>query len=179
MSLQDRIINGVMAFGYLIGSVFIILIALGWTTPLLYLENYLLYTTSHWLMGITGAILFGVAFTVFLSNFRSKPVKFTVIHETTLGAINITLPALENLVLKSAHQIQGIKEVKPLLKIVPGQGLAILLKVQVAPDINIPSVTESLQKAVKEYLLKTAGINVEAIRISVNRISWDGKSRVE
>lgn len=174
----DKIIMGIMSFGYLIISVFLVIVALGWTSPVYTLENYLLLISNRWLMGLTGTLLFIVSLTLFLGSFRSKPARVTAIHETSLGIIKITIPALEHLVLKSAQSVQGVKDVKPLLKR-NEQGLSIELKVQIMPDVNIPSITESLQKTVREYLLKTTGTNVQDIRILVNRISWDNKTRVE
>jgi uncharacterized alkaline shock family protein YloU len=174
----DRIIIGIMSFGYLIISVFLVIVALGWTSPVYTLENYLLLISNRWLMGLTGMVLFIVSLTLFLGSFRIKPAKVAAIHETTLGTIKITITALEHLVLKSAQGVQGIREVKPLLKR-NQNGLSIELKVQMMPDVDIPSITENLQKTVREYLLKTTGTTVQDIRILVNRISWDNKTRVE
>lgn len=174
----DKIIIGIMSFGYLIISVFLVIAALGWTSPVYSLQNYLLLAANRWLMGLTGTVMFIVSLTLFLGSFRSKPARVTVIHETSLGKIKITIPALEHLVLKSAQSVQGVREVKPLLKR-DENGVSIELKVQIMPDINIPGITENLQRTVREYLLKTTGTNVKDIKILVNRISWDNKTRVE
>ena len=159
-------------------SVLLVMISLGWTGPWFYLENYLLYAASRWLLGLTGTIVFIVSFTLFIGSIRAKPVKTALIHETALGQVNITIPALEHLVVKAARSVQGVREVKPLLKRTDG-GLAVQLKVQVQPDISIPVLTEELQTKVKEYLMKTVGITVQNIRVSVCKINWETKSRVE
>jgi len=178
MHTLDKFIIGILSTGYMVASVFLVMISLGWTSPLTYAENYLLYTTSRWLLGLTGVVVFIVSLTLFLGSFRTKPVKVTAIHETSLGQIKITLPALEHLVVKAARSIQGIRDVKPLLKTM-ADGLSVQLKVQVLPDIGIPNITEEMQKTVKEYLLKTAGITVHEIKIVVNKITWETKSRVD
>lgn len=174
----DRLIIGVMSIGYLLFSLLMILAALGWTTPVYWVENALLYSANRWVLGIVGAIFFVAFLTLFISSFRVKPSKVSAVHETSLGAIRITLPALENLVLKSAQSVHGVRDVKPLLTNL-ADGLAVSLKVQVAPDINIPKVVEELQKTVKDYLAKTAGTTVKEIHVSVTKISWETKSRVE
>jgi len=174
----DRLLIGVMSLGYLFFSVVMILTALGWTSPVYWLERTLLYTTNRWVVGILGTIFLIAFLTLFISSFRVKASKVSAVHETSLGAIRITLPALENLVLKSAQSVHGVRDVKPLLTNLP-DGLAISLKVQVAPDINIPKVIEELQKTVKDYLSKTAGITVQEIHVAVTKISWETKSRVE
>ena len=174
----DKVGQGIMALGYVSAAVVLIFVALGWTSPLLYGVNYLMKSINNWVLGITGTIIFAVSLTILISSFRSKPDKMTPIHETALGKVHITIPALEHLIIKSAKSVQGIRDVKPYLK-GTAEGLDVQLKIQVAPDINIPHVTESLQKTVKEYVLKTAGLSIGEIKILVNRISYDMKNRVE
>lgn len=174
----DKIIIGVMSLGYLIASVFLVLLSLGWTSPLAFLQNYLLVVTNRWVLGMTGTVLFIVSFTLFISSFRTKPVKVTVIHETSLGNIKITLPALENLVVKASKSVQGIREVKTMIRSLT-EGIAVQLRIQVLPDVNIPQITEELQRKVKEYLARTTGVNVQEIKVVVNKINWETKSRVE
>lgn len=174
----DRTYIGIMSLGYLIAASILVAISLGWTTPLFFIEEYLLKDTNRWIVGLSGTVIFVVALTLFWSSFRTKPVKQAFIHETSLGLIKITIPALENLVLKSAKSVQGIRDVKPLLKVAQ-DGVVVHLRVQILPDVNIPNVTEVLQKTIKEYVQKTAGINIQEIKILINRVSWETKSRVE
>ena len=174
----DRMVQGIMSLGYVIASVILVFVALGWTSPLLYASNYLITSINNWILGITGTIIFAVTLTILISSFRSIPDKMTAIHETALGKVHITIPALEHLVIKAAKSVQGIREVKPFLR-GTAEGLDVELRIQVSPDINIPHVTESLQKNVKEYVLKTAGLSISEIKVFVNKISYDIKNRVE
>ena len=178
MQNLDKLLIGIMALGYMIAAVFLVMISLGWTGPWNYIENYLLYTSNRWLLGLVGTVVFIAALTLFFGSVRTKPVRTAVIHETSLGLVNITIPALEHLVVKAARSVQGIREVKPLLKRTEG-GLAVQLKVQVQPYIGIPGLTEELQTKVKEYLIKTVGITVNSIKVSVYKINWEAKNRVE
>ncbi len=174
----DRLVQALMSAGYVIASIILVIVALGWTNPLLYIVNYLTNTINDWILGITGAILFAFSLTICISSFRMNPDKITPIHETALGKIHITASALEHLIIKSAKSVQGVREVKPILR-GTAEGLEVHLKIQILPDINIPYVTESLQKNVKEYVLKTAGLSISEIKVFVNKISYDIKSRVE
>lgn len=176
--IWDRILIGIMSLGYLITSIFLFGVAIGWTSPLALIQNYLLNMINNWLLGASGLILFFLSLTLFLSVFRTKPVKDAIVHETSLGIIRLTLPALENLVIKSAKSVYGIREVKTQIK-AQLDSVSIHLKVQVLPDLNIPQITEELQKKVKEYLVKTTGINVDNVKVTVNKITWEAKSRVE
>ncbi|PKM85958.1 MAG: hypothetical protein CVU87_13660 [Firmicutes bacterium HGW-Firmicutes-12] len=164
----DRLLIGIMSFGYLIAAIFLVGLAFGWMTPLETVRYYLLQSTNSWIMGITGIILFLLSFALFIG----------VVHETPLGSIKITLAALDNLVIKAARSVQGIREVKAYIKAQQNY-VSIQLTVQVQPDLNIPQMTEELQKKVKEYLTKTTGINVHDVRVIVNRITWEVKNRVE
>ncbi len=173
----DRMFIGIMSLGYLIISVVLVLAALGWTTPVTYVENYL-YRTNPWVLGLTGGFVFIASLTLFLSSFKKKPVMQTAIHETNLGQIRITLPALEHLVLKAAKSVHGIRDIKPFINNT-ATGLSIQLKVQVLPDVNIPNITADLQKTIRDYMQKTAGTTVQEVRVLVNKVSWENKARVE
>lgn len=175
----DRIIIGILSFGYLVAAAVMVVTAFGWTTPLEVLLYYLLQATNHWLLGITGAFFFIVFLSLFISVFRAKPVRDTIVHETSLGSIKVTLPALENLVVKAARSVPGVREVKTHIKTSSDNAVSIQLKVQVQPDLNIPQMTEDLQIKVQEYMTKTTGINVHNVKVTVSKISWEAKSRVE
>lgn len=175
---MDRFLIGLMSLGYLIASLFLLGIAVGWTSPFILIQNYLFNLTNSWLLGVTGVILIVVFLTLFINVFRSRPVKDAIVHETPLGIVRLTLPALENLVIKSAKSVYGIREVKTQIK-TQLDSVSIQLKVQVLPDLNIPQITEELQKKVKEYLVKTTGITVDSVKVTVNKITWEAKSRVE
>lgn len=173
----DRLLIGIMSLGYLVASCFLIVMAFNWADPLLYVERYL-DNTEGWVLGFVGVLAFISALALFVSSVCTKEVKKAALHETNLGQIKITVPALEHLVTKSAKTVLGVRDVKPLLKTDPG-GLSIQLKAHVTPDVSIPNVTADLQKTVKDYMLKTAGITVNEIIVLVNKVSWDTKSRVE
>ncbi|MDD2400699.1 MAG: alkaline shock response membrane anchor protein AmaP [Clostridia bacterium] len=175
----DRFIIGILSLGYVFASVLLTVIALGWPGSIDFIQDYFVNVNNRWILGLTSTFLFIVTFTLFLSSFKAKPAKMAVIKETKLGKVNITLSALEQLILKASKSIQGVRDVKPIIKTVAG-GISILVKIQVIPDINISKLTEELQETIKEYLLNTSGTSAEEIKIQVTRISWDTKvSRVE
>jgi len=167
-----------MSLIYLVISVFIIIVALGWTGPVQWLETLLLADPNRWILGVVGAVMFVVSLTLFVTSLRTKPSKIESVHENSLGLIRITLPALENLVLTAAQSVPGVRDVKPLIK-TRANGLIIYLKVQVSTDLVIPAVSEELQKKVKEYVAKMTGTTVHEIHVSVTKISWETRSRVE
>lgn len=174
----DKILMGILSLGYLAFSVILFMTAFGWTTPILNMHDYLLNPSTKWLVGSTGILVFIISSSIAIRSFRSKQDRVSAVHNTSLGQIKISLPALENLILRCAKNVEGIRDIKPILQNNKGN-LLIKLSTQVAPDVKIPEVSEELQKVVKDYLKRTAGINVQEIKVLVNKVSWDTKSRVE
>ncbi|MGI6587794.1 MAG: alkaline shock response membrane anchor protein AmaP [Peptococcia bacterium] len=178
-SFKVRFITGLLSLGYIFVSILFICIALGWFALIDYLDFFLIDLNNRWILGLVSFFIFILTFTLFLSCFKIKSDKLTTIHQTALGQIDITLSALELLVLKAAKKIPGIQEVKPILKLTENN-ISVLLKVQVNPDVNIPQITAELQHAVKDYLLQTSGTSLQKIEIQVTQINMDTKtSRVE
>lgn len=103
--------------------------------------------------------------------------RHAVVQEGSLGKVRIALAAIESLVEKVALDQRGIKEARAGVEGVP-QGIGIRIKVVVAPDVNIPQVSEALQNAVRDKVLEVTGIEARDIRISVVNIAAQ-KLRVE
>lgn len=100
-----------------------------------------------------------------------------VVHEGTLGQIRIALSAVEALVEKVVSQNSGVREVKARVVAVP-QGIGINVRATVTPDIQIPEISEIMQRQVKEKVLEVTGISVHNVRILVENITAH-KPRVE
>ncbi|MTI79969.1 MAG: alkaline shock response membrane anchor protein AmaP [Firmicutes bacterium] len=123
------------------------------------------------------AVLVAVGLWLFYASTRRSKEQRAVVQEFTLGQLRITLPAIEELVKKEALKIDGVREVIP--KIAPTSGgVSIEIKTTVAPDINIPEISQQMQRNVKEYILEVTGISVQNVKIMVERISIN-RSRVE
>lgn len=179
----NRLIIGILSLGYVLLSIFFLtMLIFGWPVPFGSLQYYLSDISTRWILGLIMTALFFIAMFFLLKSFGSRPVKFSVLHETDLGLVNITLSALEQLVLKGSSNVSGVREVKPSLKLT-ADGISLLLKVQVIPDIHIPQVTSDLQKTVKDYLMRTTGTSLNEIKVQVTKITTDIRtpkiSRVE
>lgn len=153
-------------------------LALGWTTPINYLENFLTGTNERWVLGILGIVSVIAGFFLLRNSFKGKPPSQTEVSSTSLGKIKITINALEHMATKVAKQVTGVKEVKPIIKCTPS-GIAVFIQVNLAPDIQIPETTALIQNKVKEYFGQVTGIEVEEVRILVSKLSTESKSRVE
>lgn len=179
----NRFIIGILLLGYILLSLCLFLMFIfSWPIPYAYIEWYFSDPFVKWGYGVLLIAVFLLSCICFVRNIGKRPVKFSVLHETDFGQISITMSALEQLVLKGASSVSGVREVKPSLRLT-AEGIALLLKVQVIPDVHIPQVTSDLQNTVKDYLLRTSGTSLQEIDVQVVKISSDIKtpkiSRVE
>lgn len=152
---------------------------LGWEAPIRLVQQGL--SSSEFQSG--GLLLSGflalAGIKILTIGLHRKSVAHTIIKDTPMGQINISTEAVENLVLKTAQQFSGIKEVRPRI-ITEKQGIAVIIKVVVTSDVNIPELLDQLQLKVKEYLAEVGGIQVNRVKILVTSISGTSlRSRVE
>lgn len=178
MKKIDRTMVIFMALSWTILAIFMIILALGWDYPLIYLHSQLQDVNNRWMFGLTGCLILIIGLVYFMTSVRVKPTTNTIISNSKLGIVSITLPALENLASKVTKMQNGIRDVKPEIKPTPN-GIATHISITVTPDTNIPDITLKVQEAIKDSFKKTAGIDVEEVRVLVNKISYDTKTRVE
>ena len=96
----------------------------------------------------------------------------TILQQGPLGEVRICFKALENLVLKAAREIKGVRETKTRL-VATDNGLVVFLRAVTYPDQNIPQVTAELQAAVKEYVESTTGTGVSEIKVMIENVVTD------
>lgn len=153
-------------------------VSLGWTIPLELLNESFNTVNNRWIIGVSSVVIFIFTVNFILSHIISRSVTHTKVHSNDFGEINITIPAVESLVKKAAHQIIGVREVKPFIKCTP-KGIAVFMKAMIQPGTVIPESTQELQATVKKYLEQTAGLEVVETKVLVTNISQDGKGRVD
>jgi uncharacterized alkaline shock family protein YloU len=169
-----------LVFHLIIGliSLITLLMALGWTTPLQYLNTVFNAFNTRLIIGAISSLFLIGALYLIVSAFLRDPVFDVKIANNETGEISITIPAVEALVKKAAFQIKGVKEVKPITKYTEA-GIALYLKVSMLPGTMIPQSAEELQAAVKEYLELVAGLSVAEIKVLITHVSQESKSRVD
>lgn len=179
MSFFDRFLLTLYSLIITILLITIIPVLTGWwTNPLQVLlraphqvDSSIILWTSLTLLIVMGLRLFYASVRRHVSHPKA------VVHELKLGQLHITLTAIEGLAKKAAYQIDGIKEVQP--QIAPSsEGIDMVLKVTVTPDINIPEVSEQVQYKVKDYILEVTGITVQNVKVLVEKI-YTNRPRVE
>lgn len=148
-----------------------------WQQPLYFLwQSPYGYELQIYLSIFVAVLLFVGLRLLWVSLSRRQTGK-AVVHDYMLGQVRISILTIENLVKKTVHQIQGVKEVKPRV-VQTSRGMALHIRAIVAPDISIPEVSREIQQRVQEYLSQTTGITVNDIKVIVDNIS-NTRPRVE
>lgn len=158
-------------------SLVLVLVSLGWTTPLDVLNMLYNDTRARIIFGVTGGFVLILGLYIFLISLFKQPTNNTVVENTSLGEINISLRAVENILQQAALSIRGVRDVKPFIR-TNDKGVYIYLKAIIGPDVNIPQASKELQEKSKEVLENSAGIKVLEVRVNVVDINQDTRVRV-
>ena len=153
--------------------------SIGWTGPVnLFLEK--LGQDDFSIAVATVSLLIGVWSLYLIRTYsRKKPVdKLALLNRTDFGQVHFTFEAIDDFIGKAAMSIKGVHEIKSNIKSLP-EGLALLLKVTINPDVNVPAVTEEIQKKVTEYIENFTGIKVLEVEVVIEKIRQKVKSRVD
>lgn len=151
-------------------------VMLGWPSPIFLLRD-LFYPGRPEVFWPLMALLILAGGRLFWISLRKSRGRHVVLADGALGQIRVSLQAVESLVEKVVSQISGVREVKPRIILVP-QGVGILIRASVTPDVNVPEVSVEIQNQVKERVFEVTGITVNTIKVSIENISAQ-KPRVE
>ncbi|SFP91247.1 alkaline shock response membrane anchor protein AmaP [Caldicoprobacter faecalis] len=102
----------------------------------------------------------------------------TLIKNTELGMIRVSINTLDTLVQKAVRGFGEVKDVRSLVVAEP-DGVRVRLNMQLMPDVNIPEISQAIQKKVKEYVESTAGIIVKEVYVYIDNLAALQRSRVE
>lgn len=158
-------------------SLITVFMAFGWTGPLDYLNWYFNSLSNRWVVGICAVAAFIAGLVILFYQISARPPVGTHILGTEQGEVSISLTALETMVKKAAFQIHGVREVKPLIKIIPA-GVAVLIKTALVPGTVVPEAAQEIQTGVKTFLEKMAGLNVVEVKVLVTEVAQENKGRL-
>lgn len=119
---------------------------------------------------VVSGILFAfavVSIAIAIASIRIGKKKAAVNKKTEIGNILITLSTLESMALSSISKVAGIAGARVLV-LKKGDAVAVSVKLQVLPDISIPTVSEKLQNLIKANIEDNTGFKVDNVRIVFN-----------
>ena len=175
--------NNLIFVLFLVVTVFISGIFLALSLRLFSLEslffkaNYLVYSNlfNQIILGLIGGLLFFLAVYLFWQKARIDKRNLSVVQKTCFGEIKISTGTIKRLALKVVKGMGEIAETRPEVNILKSGGINIDLHLSVKQDVNIPELSEKIQRKLKEYLLETSGIETKEIKIHIDKIFYEDK----
>jgi len=101
-------------------------------------------------------------------------------QRTDYGDIRISLETVENLALKSAGRVLGVKDLKARVSVTDA-GLHLMIRAAVDGESSIPELSEEMQRLVKGHVEEITGIPVANVSVFIANViqAHTFKSRVE
>lgn len=130
---------------------------------------------------VVASILFILSVRFFYVSLRRERTSLHSIDQRTeIGDIRISMETVENIALKAAARVRGMKDLKARIK-VNEAGLDITIRAVVDGETSIPAMTEEVQRNVRDYVHEITGIPVSNVSVYVANViqTQTFKSRVE
>lgn len=140
-------------------------------------SNYGVFITAI----IVLVVLFLLSLRFFYISIRKDRNRTPSIDQRTeFGDIQISIETIENLCLKAASRVRGVRDLKSRIK-VDQAGIDIEIRAVVDGEYSIPTLSSDIQKQVHDYLQETTGIPVANVAVFIANVAQSPsfKSRVE
>ncbi|HHV16085.1 MAG TPA: alkaline shock response membrane anchor protein AmaP [Gelria sp.] len=155
----------------IIVSGLLIAAAVGRPEPLTYIEIALSTTQNRIITGVVGILLLILGIYVFISTIKlESKVKSVEVDRTLVGEVSITIPAINVIIMKAVKKVEGIKDVKPVVKSRP-DGLEVYLHMMINPDVSVPELSKNVQDVVRKHLEDIGGLKVAVVKVLVDDLS--------
>ncbi|OWZ84022.1 alkaline shock response membrane anchor protein AmaP [Natranaerobius trueperi] len=173
MHVFDRVIFFITSFLLLILSVILVSFAIPIHPIMDEVRTSMEFYAESLELGIVGLIILLIALRSIWGASRVEKNEEVVNQNTEIGEVKISLKTIESMVLRVAkNEVKGMKEVKSRIK-VSENGLIIYLKGKVQADVEIPQVSEELQKIAKDHVESKAGVNISEVKVYIENIASD------
>lgn len=116
----------------------------------------------------------------YISLRRDRASLPSVDQRTEYGDIQISMETIENLSLKAAGKVKGIRDLKSRIR-VSQAGLEIMIRAVVDGEHSLPLLTTEVQRGVHDFVQETTGIPVADVSVYIANLTQSPsfKSRVE
>jgi energy-coupling factor transporter transmembrane protein EcfT len=175
--------NNLIFVLFLVVVIFISGIFLALSLRLFSLESFF-FKTNYWIysnlfnqiaLGLVGVLLIFLAIYLIWQKAQIDKGNLSVVQKTPFGEIKISIGSIKRLALKVVRGMTEITETRPEVNILKFGGINIDLHLSVKQDVNIPELSEKVQRKLKEYLLETSGIETKEIKIYIDKIFYEDK----
>lgn len=173
MSVFHRLSLFVLTILFLFVTFIMGIYAFGWL-PENYLPYLIQYTFDKPEFALLATALFLLGIWLLQSFLTSQDEGQTIVQENEMGVVRISTTAVKGMVQQVALDQIGVCDAKPLFR-TKGKDLDIALKLIVAEDAHIPTLSQTLSESVKERLQKMAGLNVRQVVVTVMDVEENKK----
>lgn len=118
------------------------------------------------ILGVTGVLLIFISMLVVQITMGKIQREKTIAFENPDGQVTISLTAIEDFIKRALKQLPEVKELRPSVR-ANKKGIAIINRVILFSDVNIPETTEKIQNIVKARVQDMLGVE-EPITIKVH-----------
>ncbi|MDL2280864.1 alkaline shock response membrane anchor protein AmaP, partial [Selenomonadales bacterium OttesenSCG-928-I06] len=179
MKIFDRVINliSILLLGFV--SVGAILISLRFF-PLDKLWTSLNEMPGNWKVLVAGVVFLILTLKLLFSGVYKNREKVILVRYNDLGDVNVSLKAIENLIMRETEMIHGVKSVKVAVFKHRTEGQDVIsakLKVIVDSKVVIPDITNEIQNNILDTVKNLIGIELFGIKVSVENISTNIRSK--
>jgi len=109
---------------------------------------------------ITGVVLLLLMIYYVIGNVQASRRERTVVLQTPMGEVLVSLPAIEDFARVLKGKIEGLRDIKGRV-IYTRRGLKVSARVTVLAEYSIADVTQKTQDAIRNYIQHTLGIEQE------------------
>ena len=169
MKLTERFFIALISFILILISVLLFILAL----PLVSLEFFktsLETTYGNLWLTVPSAVLLPIALYVLFKGLQSSPKQKVVSLKVSMGEINISISAVENMVYNVMTKWEDIKANRIKIKR-HQEGIAVTVNITGPSEKVIPELVEELQRSIKEHLEVMTGISVVGVSVVLDNIS--------
>ncbi|TCZ77456.1 alkaline shock response membrane anchor protein AmaP [Paenibacillus albiflavus] len=168
--ILDRFLLFIYSLVILIGSIIGLTVAFAWLPKdgvHKFIEDVYHDPFTAYLAIAILAVLALISLRLLYVSIRRTQVQAPFIAERTeLGEFRISLETIENLSLKAATKVRGVKDLKVRVHVSP-PGLDIEVRTIVDGERAIPELTDEIQTAVKSQIEEIAGYPVVSVSVYV------------
>lgn len=129
--------------------------------------------------GVILVVLSVYLFATALHKRRRPPVRGVLVRSGEMGAVEITLSALDTLIQKSVRGFSAVRDCVSAMNVAPSGELDVQLRLALLPDTDVPDLSKQLQEEVKQFVESHAGVTVRQIAVLVESTGVNPAARVQ
>jgi uncharacterized alkaline shock family protein YloU len=134
-----------------------------------YLPDLIRATYNNWQLTVAYLVIFIMSVFLLYPYFIEKKIQSTNLLKSESGDITITIAALSNLIKDRINEREKFEDLKIKLDETE-KGLKIILSGKLTVPGDLPTISEKIQKDLKNYINQTTGIQVAKVQIQIEGV---------